>query len=203
MARPATRDRQRSPAANVPVEPAAVPPQRSAHLANSRRAAALTRLELALLRCFEAHCGSAMEIHRNVGGPPMSWQDLALLHSVRLHGGTPTLTDMLVFLHRHDLPALQYSFRKLEKLGLIAKRRGPSQRETAYVITEPGIRLTDDHSRLRSEVTEALTAGVVDVDRGLQVATEVLERLIGLYDQSTTTVQNGRVLRECARDPRD
>jgi predicted MarR family transcription regulator len=169
------------------------------HLAASSRAAALTRLELALMRCYEALCGSALEIHKNVGGPPLSWQDVALLHSVRLRGGAPTLTDMLVFLHRHDLAALQYSFRKLETAGLVNKVRGPSRRERAYAITEAGVALTDQHSRMRGEVTVALAADIVEIDRGLHVAATVLERLIGLYDQATAAVLNGRVLRDSAR----
>jgi predicted MarR family transcription regulator len=169
------------------------------HLAASSRAAALTRLELALMRSYEALTGSALEIHKNVGGPPLSWQDVALLHSVRLRGGTPTLTDMLVFLHRHDLAALQYSFRKLETAGLVKKVRGPSRRERAYAITDAGIALTDQHSRMRGEVTVALAADIVDIDRGLHVAATVLERLIGLYDQATAAVLNGRVLRDSAR----
>lgn len=172
----------------------------ASHLAATSRAAALTRLELALLRCYEAHCGSALEIHKNIGGPPLGWLDLALLHSVRLRGGTPTLTDMLVFLHRHDLAALQYSLRKLERLGLVKKVRGPSRRERAYAITEAGTELTDVHSRMRGEITVALADDIVDIDRNLHVAASVLERLIGMYDQATAAVLNGRVLRDSARE---
>jgi predicted MarR family transcription regulator len=119
---------------------------------------------------------------------------------VRLRGGTPTLTDMLVFLHRHDLAALQYSFRKLERLGLVKKVRGPSRRERAYAITEAGTQLTDVHSRMRGEITVALADDIVDIDRNLHVAASVLERLIGMYDQATAAVLNGRVLRDSARE---
>lgn len=169
------------------------------HLASTSRAASLTRLELALLRCYEAHCGSALEIHKNIGGPPLGWLDLALLHCIRLHGGTPTLTDLLVFLHRHDLAALQYSLRKLERVGLVKKVRGPSRRERAYAITDAGTDLTDRHSRMRNEITVALAGDIVDVDLNLHIAASVLERLIGMYDQATAAVLNGRVLRDSAR----
>lgn len=188
-----------SPPAAAPVPAVAV---ETAHLAADSRAAALTRLELALMRSYEALSGSALEIHKQIGGPPLSWQDVALLHSVRLRGGSPTLTDMLVFLHRHDLAALQYSFRKLETLGLVRKVRGPSRRERAYAITERGMELTQQHSRMRTEVTVALCADIVDIDRSLHLAASLLERLIGLYDQATATVLNGRVLRDPATPPR-
>ncbi len=151
------------------------------------------------MRSHEALSSSALEIHKHVGGPPLSWQDVALLHSVRLRGGNPTLTDMLVFLHRHDLAALQYSFRKLESLGLVRKVRGPSRRERAYAITEPGIRLTDEHSKTRGEVTVNLCKDIVDMDSNMHLAAAVLERLVGMYDQATQTVLNGRVLRGPAR----
>ncbi len=175
----------------------------TAHLAADSRAAALTRLELALMRSYEALSGSALEIHKQIGGPPLSWQDVALLHSVRLRGGAPTLTDMLVFLHRHDLAALQYSFRKLETLGLVRKVRGPSRRERAYAITEQGMELTKQHSRMRMEVTVALCADIVDIDRSLHLAASLLERLIGMYDQATATILNGRVLRDPALPARE
>jgi predicted MarR family transcription regulator len=152
-------------------------------------------MELALMRCYEAFSGSAVEIHKQVGGPPLSWQDLALLHSVRLRGGNPTLTDMLVFLHRHDLASLQYSFRKLESLGLVRKVRGPSRRERAYAVTEAAIALTDEHSKMRAEITVALCEEIIGLDDNMHVAAAVLERMVGMYDQATQTVLNGRVLR--------
>lgn len=194
------RPRKPAEVADVDVPDSSTPEGlENAHLAASSRAASLTRLELALLRCYEAHCGSALEIHKNIGGPPLGWLDLALLHSIRLHGGTPTLTDMLVFLHRHDLASLQYSLRKLEAVGLVKKVRGPSRRERAYAITDAGVRLTDRHSQMRNEITVALAGDIVDVDRNLHIAASVLERLIGMYDQATAAVLNGRVLRDSAR----
>jgi predicted MarR family transcription regulator len=169
-------------------------PTEHLHLVADRHAAALTRLELGVMRAQEAFASWAVELNKHVAGEQLSYQDVALLHSVRLRGGTPTLTDMLIFLHRHDLAALQYSFRKLEKHGLVRRSRGAMRREITYDVTDKGRHLTDAYARLRHEVLVKLVGGIMDMDESMHAAAAVLERMVGIYDQATQSILNEHLL---------
>lgn len=170
------------------------PATQELHLAADAHAAALTRLELGVMRAQEAFASWAVELNKHVAGETLSYQDVALLHSVRLRGGSPSLTDMLIFLHRHDLAALQYSFRKLERLGLVRRLRGAMRREISYDVTDKGREITEAYARLRHEVLVKLLGGIVDMDRSMHDAASVLERMVGIYDQATQTILNEHLL---------
>ena len=169
------------------------------HLAGDAQAAALTRLELGVMRIQEAFASWVVEVHKQAKGPQLSYQDISLLHCVRLRGGTPTLGEMLTFQHRHDLSSLQYGFKKLEALGLLKKVKAESKRETAYDITERGIEITGRYAALRNQTLVSLCAEIVGVEEAMNNAAAVLERLIGLYDQATQSVLNDYILNRNGR----
>jgi predicted MarR family transcription regulator len=152
--------------------------------------ASLTRFELALMRVYQAFASWALELQKYVSGEQFSFQEVALLHCVRLRGGTTTLAEMMLFLHRQDLAALNYSLRKLEKHGLIKRARGPQRREVAYALTELGRRVTDAYGEMRQRVLIELCHNVVDMQRNASQAAAVIERLIGIYDQAAQAVLN-------------
>lgn len=152
--------------------------------------ASLTRFELALMRVYQAFGSWALELQKYVSGEQFSFQEVALLHCVRLRGGTTTLAEMMLFLHRQDLAALNYSLRKLEKHGLIKRARGRQRREVAYALTELGRRVTDAYGEMRQRVLIELCHNVVDMQRNASQAAAVIERLIGIYDQAAQAVLN-------------
>jgi predicted MarR family transcription regulator len=168
--------------------------QVACHLATDFCATSLTRLELAVMRIQEAYSNWVTELHKHAGGPPLSFQDVALLHCVRLRGGTPSLGEMLIFQHRHDLSSLQYGFKKLESVGCLRRVRGANRRETCYAMTEFGLKITDRYAELRSRMLVQLCADVVGLDDAMGQAAEVLERIIGKYDQATQSVLNDHIL---------
>ena len=170
---------------------AATAPDR--YLSADEMTAAVTRLELGVMRAQEAMASWGVELHKHVGGGQLSWGEAALLHSVRLRGASPTLAELLTFLHRKDLAALQYSLRKLEKHGLVKRTKGPSRREVGFAITEAGRKLTDEYARVRREVFVTLCEEIVDMQSSLVGASAVLERVIGIYDQATQSILNQRL----------
>jgi len=184
-------------------EPAPPPPaqasedlgEESCHLAVDRCGAALTRVELGVMRIQEAFGSWVVELHKQSKGPQLSFQDIALLHCVRLRGGTPTLGEMLIFQHRHDLSSIQYGFKKLESLGLLRKVKAASKREIAYEITAVGRQITDRYAELRSEILVGLCAEIVGMEQAMHEAAAVMERMIGLYDQATQTLLNDHILK--------
>jgi predicted MarR family transcription regulator len=149
---------------------------------------------MGIMRAQEAFASWSVELHKHSGDVQLSFQDIALLHCVRLRGGTPSLSDMLVFLHRTDLAALQYSFRKLERAGLVRRLKGAARREVVYDPTEAGRAVTDRYAGLRQEMLVQLVMEFVDMDRAMHDAATVLERMVGIYDQATQSILNENLL---------
>lgn len=165
------------------------------HFAQDAESAALARLEMGLMRATEAFTNWAVELHRKSSGVHLAFQDIALLHSVRLRGGTPSLSEMLLFMHRHDLAALQYSFRKLERHGFVKRVRGASKREVAYQITALGREATDAYSELRHQVLIPVVRCLTDFTDNIHDAAAVIERMIGLYDQAVQALLNEHLMK--------
>lgn len=166
----------------------------SQHLAEDSTAAALTRLEMAIVRSAAAFARWAPELHKLISGLQMSFQDAAILHCIRLRGGSTTLAEMMLFLNRNDLAAVQYSLRKLEKSGLVRKAKGPQRREIYYSITERAQEQTTAYSKKRHAVLVSLFKDVTGLEAGLEQAAAVLERIPGIYDQATQVVLNQALL---------
>lgn len=163
------------------------------YMSDDGLAAALTRLELGVIRAHEALAGWAVEAHKHLGPATLSWQEASVLHCVRLRGEQPTLTELLIFLHRHDLSALQYCLRKLERQGLVRRSRGASRREITFSITDEGRRLTDAYVAFRHEELVGLCRQIREMEEIMTIAAGALERLIGVYDQATQSVYNQRI----------
>lgn len=152
--------------------------------------ASLTRMELGLLRVYQAFSSWAVELQKYVSGEQFTFQEVALLHCVRLRGGTTTLAEMMLFLHRQDLAAINYSLRKLEKYGLIKRARGPQRREVAYALTERGRAMTEAYGAMRHQVLVELCRKIVDMQSSATEAASVIERLTGVYDQAAQALLN-------------
>ena len=160
----------------------------NAHLSTDGLAAALTQFEISLIRCHEAFSSWAFELQKHASGIRLSFPDIALLHCVRLRGGATTLAEMLMFLHRHDLAAVQYGLRKLEAQGLLKRNRVTARREVAYSITPAGVAATVEYGRARQQLLVALCHETVGMQGSLVDATAVLERLIGMYDRAMQSI---------------
>lgn len=165
------------------------------HLATDRGGASLTRLELGFMRVHEGFSSWVVELHKHVRGPQLGFEDIALLHAIRLRGGAATLGEMLIFQHRHDLSSIQYSVKKLQALSLLKKVRGGSKREAAYELTAQGSDITERYAELRADVIVSLCDGVVGLEEDMEHAARTLERLIGIYDQATQALMNSSLLR--------
>lgn len=166
------------------------------HMSTDGLSAALVRIELGLMRMHEAFSSWALELQKHVSGYQMSFQEAALLHCVRLRGGTTTIAEMLIFLHRHDLASVNYSLRKLEQLGLIKRRRGPYRREVAYAITERGQEITEAYSRFRQRVLVERFREIPGMQQTANEVAAVVERMIGIYDQATQSIMNQPLIAE-------
>lgn len=164
------------------------------YLSPNSVAATLTRLEMALLRSAAAFSRWAPELHKFATGEQLTFQDCAIIHCIRLRGESTTLAEMLIFLHRHDLAAIQYSLRKLEKAGLVRRAKGPQRREIYYFITDKGREQTIKYADMRAHLLIKLCEEVVGFESSMTTAAAALERLTGLYDQATQDALNQHLL---------
>ena len=171
------------------------PNTRDQYMTGTDSAAALTRLELGIIRAYGALSRWAVELHKHVGGQQMPYSDVALLHTIRMRGGSPTFPELLLFLNRMDISNVQYSLRKLEKLGLVTRTRGGTRRDTILSITDESEQLTEDFGAVRDEVLVHLCDTVEDFENAMNDAASALERLAGIYDQATTSILNEVVLK--------
>lgn len=160
------------------------------HMQVDPLAASLTRMELGLMRLYEAFSSWALELQKYASGYQLSFPETAILHCVRLRGGTTTLAEMMIFMHRHDLAAINYSLRRLEQHGVIRRVRGPYRREVAYALTDTGRAITDTYGRLRQQVLVQLCREVVGMQAATNDAAAAMERMTGIYDQATQAVLN-------------
>ncbi len=157
-------------------------------------ASSLTRCELAMIRASEAFARWGFFLHKSVSGTTLGAQDVCLLHSIRMRGGAQNLSELLLFLNRNDVSTIQYSLRKIEQAGLIERITGNSRREAGYRLTEKGEQATSAYAELRSDILIALVEDINGMKQALDSAAAALERLTGLYDQSTQTVLNRKIL---------
>jgi len=164
------------------------------YMTRSPAAAALTRAELAIIRSDEAFMRWAYFLHQNVSGAPLSAQDISLLHSIRMHGQAQNLSELMLFLNRNDVSTIQYTLKKLEQSGYVERIPGKSKREAGCKLTEEGMRITDAFAELREELLVGLVEDVNGFVEDLLKAAATLERLTGIYDQSTQSALNRKIL---------
>lgn len=156
--------------------------------------ATLTRTELAMIRALEAFSRWCFFLHKSVSGETLGAEDVWLLHSIRMRGGAQNLSELLMFLNRTDVSTIQYSLRKIEQAGFIERVTGNSRREAGYRLTAKGIDATDEYARIREELLIQLIGDVNGLEPALDNAAGAMERLTSLYDQSTQTVLNRKIL---------
>lgn len=156
--------------------------------------ATLTRTELAMIRAVEAFSRWCFFLHKSVSGVTLGAEDVWLLHSIRMRGGAQNLSELLMFLNRTDVSTIQYSLRKIEQAGFIERVTGNSRREAGYRLTAKGIDATDEYARIREELLIQLIGDVNGLEPALDSAAGAMERLTSLYDQSTQTVLNRKIL---------
>lgn len=173
----------------------------SRYMSNDGPGVAITRTELAMIRAIEAFGRWCVFLHSSTCDARLNAQDVWLLHSIRMRGGAQNLSELLLFLNRNDVSTIQYSLRKIEQAGLIQRITGNSRREAGYRLTPQGLEVTGDYARLRDTLLIELVAEIAGMERGLETAAGVLERLTGLYDQATHAVLNQKILGDKAPRP--
>lgn len=117
------------------------------------------------------------------GVPDMSPLDVMVLHTINHRDRPKKLADICFTLNIEDTHTVNYSLKKLLKLGLVdADRQG---KERLYQTSAVGQEACDRYREVRDAclVETLATLGTVDTDE-IGYAARVLRALSGLYDQA-------------------
>jgi predicted MarR family transcription regulator len=127
-------------------------------MTRSETAAALTRVELAIVRYMESYDRWLQGLYTMIGRRGLNISDMVLLQTIRMMGTEPDAPELGLFLNRFDYSNIQYSLKKLEQFELIERRSGETQRKTRYALTEAGRHFTTRFARFREGILVAALA---------------------------------------------
>lgn len=160
---------------------------RNWHLANDETEFKVTELEFSLMRVLEAFARWVAAADEMVGLSELKHAEHIILHVIRMQNRPKSGATIARLLNRDDLPNIQYSLRKLESAGLIQKNKEAGTKNHSYSITKNGEKLTNEYSKLRSEILIRRFRSLTDFDERVEDATELLSIITGIYEESART----------------
>lgn len=160
---------------------------RNWHLANDETEFRVTELEFGLMRVSEAFARWVAAADEMVGLSELKHAEHVILHVIRMQNRPKSGATIARLLNRDDLPNIQYSLRKLESSGLIQKNKDSGSKTFTYAITALGEELTNEYSRLRSEILIRKFRSLTNFEERVEDATELLSIITGIYEESART----------------
>ena len=157
---------------------------RNWHLAKDETELQVTELEFALMRMLEAFSRWVAAADEMVGLSELKHAEHVILHVIRMQNRPKSGATIARLLNRDDIPNIQYSLRKLESANLIQKNKEAGTKIYTYSITELGERLTNEYSKLRSELLVRKLVSITDFNTRAEDATQLLSIMTGIYEES-------------------
>jgi len=152
------------------------------HLSRSEPEAALCDFEYALHHVMEAFRRWSVAVHALAGGEALPVQDVSVLQVLRMRERTKTVSEIAQVLNREDTANVQYSLRKLERLGLAERAPDVPQRQTVYGVTARGREVTEQYAAVRRAVLLDSVHSMGDIQAQLEEATRLITFMVGQYD---------------------
>ena len=157
---------------------------RNWHLAKDATELRVTELEFALMRTLEAFARWVAAADEMVGTSDLKHAEHIILHVILMQNRPKSGATIARLLNRDDIPNIQYSLRKLESADLIQKNREAGTKIYTYSITPLGEKLTNEYSKLRSELLVRNLNSITDFDKRAEDATQLLSIMTGIYEES-------------------
>lgn len=174
---------------------------RTWHLATQREDETLTSFEFALMHALEAFQRFSVQGSHLVGATELSFNEVVVLHVVRMQDRPKDASTIAKLLNRDDLPNVLYNLRKLVTLKLIEKVKIGSG--VHFQTTEAGIAVTDRYAELRRQVLLENMGSLEGLNEQLDFATRVLQVMTGLYDaaaRETALINPATLFNDAALD---
>jgi len=154
------------------------------HLARDEHEAVTTDYEWALLRFQQAFERYVMQLAAMTGMQELSFAEVVILHVIRMQDRPKTAAVIARQINRDDIPNIQYSLRKLVKLGFARKVKEGTGKIFAYDVTEQGRETVNRYAELRHDVLTEQMKNIEDIDRKLRETARLVSLLTGLYDEA-------------------
>lgn len=154
------------------------------HLSQTPDEVRVTEFELQLWRVFNGFIRWVEECERYVNDSTLTGQELSVLHIIRMKDRPKSINDVGRILNRSDNYNIQYTIRKLVKMGLIEKHEAsPRHKKSAtYRITQRGIENTDKFVNTRRKIL--IDIFIKDSNLTLEEMTKTIVRLKSIYDDA-------------------
>lgn len=163
------------------------------HLATDDFEVALTELEFSIIRVSAAFERWQSDCLACCHGQSFSGSDTAVLHVIRMHDRSKSISEIGRLLKRDDQSNLQYGIRKLLKAGLIEKAENSSSKKSVkYQVSDLGREVTSKYSEFRNDLLISLTRSITD-GADLEAIAKVMNLMSGLYDQASCVAATHRV----------
>ena len=153
------------------------------HLAKNEDDTALTKVEHALMRCYEGFARWQSACLAAEGDLTVTGPENTLLHLIRMHETKKSMVDLMRVTNRDDIPNVQYALRKLRKAGLI-KKHGAGRSGVTYSITDEGRKLTERYAILRQTLLVDELGTLKEMAVKLEEASSALNVLSGAYQKA-------------------
>jgi predicted MarR family transcription regulator len=152
------------------------------HLSKTEEDLAVTDFEVQLWRAFYGFLRWQQECERAVNKTNLTGADLSVLHVIRMQERPKSIKDIARFLNRDDNFNIQYSIRKLLKLGLIKKVKLAGIKSVTYASTATGVKNTESFAQAR----QALLVDVFMKSSGLDLVAlaQSLSKLKTVYEEA-------------------
>ncbi|QGF22636.1 winged helix DNA-binding protein [Raineyella fluvialis] len=168
--------------ANRPARDDNATPSATWHLGRTPPEADLANVEFALMAASAAFERYVEQISQLIGEPELSYNEITILHVIRMYERPKDATTIARFVNRDDLPNVQYTLRKLASVGLVKKTR--SGVSAHYETTKAGTDWTDRYAVLRSRLLVDQMAPDEISGETLEGISRRLTRLTVLYESS-------------------
>ncbi len=158
------------------------------HLCQIDEEVAVTMIEYSFIRTFGALERWMAECQGAAAHMPMSSTDNLVLNVIRMREAPKGISELARFLNRDDVSNIQYSLRKLQRVGLIEKNSSKKRRGASYQVTEKGRKVTDEFARLRRKLLIAAVPTLTDWEEQVATTRRVLELMQGVYENASVSL---------------
>ena len=159
---------------------------RAWHLADSERAERVTSFEFALMQVNEAYQRWVTQAARLAGHPDITFNEVVVLHVVRMQERSKDAATISKLVNRDDLPNVLYNLRKLVGLGLVEKVKVGSS--TLFRVTERGRLETNRYADMRRALLLESMDEIANIDSKMDSLITLMHLVTGLYDNAAREV---------------
>jgi predicted MarR family transcription regulator len=158
------------------------------HLGKTPQEAHITELEFTIMRFREAFEHWVLQASRTISAIELNLSELNILHTLRAQPRPTGVSSIARMLNRDDIPNIQYTLRKLIKLGLVKPQKDNRSKSVNYAATDYAIRMTDEYGELKRELLVRELEDITDLDTKIQAANRTLTMLTALYEELARVV---------------